>query len=86
MSIFPKLFSLPVMILLAWMGANIYQDNELFANPFEKQSLLDKLEYSNADKIEEGVEDGIEDGLEKAKESFKKGIDGIKESIKDASE
>jgi len=86
MSILRKLLSLPVIIVLAWMGANIYQDNELFANPFEKQSILDKLEHSNADDIEDAVEDGVEDGLDKAKESFKKGVDGIKESIEEASD
>lgn len=86
MSIIKKLVSLPIIIVLAWMGANIYQDNELFANPFVKQSFLDKLEHSNADKIEDEVGNGIEAGLEKAKDSLKKGVDGIKESIEDASE
>lgn len=81
-----KLITLPIMIVVAWVGANIYQDNELFANPFVKQSFLDKLEHSNADKIEDAVGEGIESGLKKAKESFKKGVDGIKESIEDAAE
>lgn len=81
-----KLITLPIIIVLAWVGANIYQDNELFANPFVKQSFLDKLEHSNADKIEDAVGNGIESGLQKAKSSIKKGVDGIKESIEDAAE
>lgn len=82
MSILPKLFSLPVIVVAAWVGANIYQDNELFANPFVKQSILDKMEHGTTDKIE----DGLEEAAGKAKQSFKKGVEGISESIKEAAD
>lgn len=82
MKILSKLFSLPVIVLLAWMGANVYQDNDLFANPFVKQSILDKIERSNTDL----VEDEIESATEAAKDSFKKGINNVGDALKEIAE
>ena len=78
MKIVSKLFSLPVIIVLVWMGANIYQDNELFANPFVKQSILDKMERSHTDIVEEK----IEQAGDAAKETLKEGIDGLGDKLK----
>jgi hypothetical protein len=82
MKILSKLFSLPVIVLLAWMGANVYQDNDLFANPFVKQSILDKIERNNTDL----VEDKIESATEAAKDSFKKGINNVGDALKEIAE
>jgi isopenicillin N synthase-like dioxygenase len=82
MSILPKLFSLPVIVLLAWMGANVYQDNDLFANPFEKQSVLEKLESSSSN----FVEDKVEQASGAAKEKFKEGVDSVGNKLKDMAE
>lgn len=81
-----KLFSLPVIVLLAWMGANIYQDNDLFANPFVKQSFIDKLENRATDDIADDITNGIKGVAGKAKDSLKEGVEGISESIKDAAD
>lgn len=82
MKILSKLFSLPVIVLLVWIGANVYQDNEIFANPFVKQSILDKMERSNADIVEEK----IEQAGDAAKETLKEGIDGLGDKLKDVAE
>jgi hypothetical protein len=82
MSILPKLFSLPVIVLLAWMGANIYQDNEIFANPFAQQSIVDKIKSGNTDLVEEK----IEQASSAAKETFKEGVDGLVDKLKDLAE
>ena len=82
MKILSKLFSLPVIVLLAWMGANVYQDNDLFTNPFVKQSILDKIERSNTDL----AEDEVESATEAAKDSFKKGINNVGDALKEIAE
>ncbi|MFT4763955.1 MAG: hypothetical protein ACI9OH_001047 [Oleispira sp.] len=82
MKILSKLFSLPVIVLLVWVGANVYQDNELFANPFVKQSILDKMERSNTDIVEEK----IEQAGDAAKETLKEGIDSLGDKLKDVAE
>ncbi len=82
MKILPKLFSLPVLVLLAWVGANIYHGNDLFANPFEEQSVLEKMESRGTDFFE----DKLEDASDAAKEKFKEGVDGIADKLKDVAE
>lgn len=82
MRILPSLFSLPVLIVLVWMGANIYHGNELFANPFEEQSVVDKMESRGSDYVEEKIE-GATDA---AKEKLKEGIDGLADKLKDVAE
>lgn len=82
MRILPRIFSLPVLILLAWMGANIYHGNDLFANPFEEQSVLDKMESRGTDYIE----DKIEDATDSVKDTFKDSIDDVADKIKDVAE
>ncbi len=82
MRILPSVFSLPVMVLLVWMGANIYHGNDLFANPFKEQSVLEKMESRGSDY----VEDKIEDATDAAKEKFQDTVDGIADKIKDVAE
>lgn len=81
-----KLISLPIIVLLAWTGANAYQGNDLFANPFVKQSFIDKLESRATDDIADDMADGIKGVAGKAKDSFKEGVEGISESIKEATD
>ena len=82
MRLLPKLFSLPVIIIAAWMGANIYHGNDLFANPFKEQSVLEKMESRGSDFFE----DKIEDATDAAKDKFKEGVDGIADKLKDVAE
>lgn len=82
MKILSRLFSLPIIILAAWMGANMYQDNDLFANPFVKQSILDKMERSNTD----FVGDKLEQAGDAAKKKLKQGVDGVADKLKDVAE
>lgn len=83
MKILPKLFSLPVIVVIAWMGANHYQGNDLFANPFEKQSVLDKLESRGSDFFEDELEDKLESASDSVKDSVKEGIDDVSDKLKD---
>lgn len=82
MRILPKLFSLPVIVLLTWMGANIYHGNDLFANPFREQSVLEKMESRGTAYIE----DKLEDASDAAKDKFKDSVDGIADKLKDVAE
>jgi hypothetical protein len=82
MRILPKLFSLPVLVLLAWMGANIYHGNDLFANPFEEQSVLDKVESRGSDYFD----DTLENAGDAVKDTFKDSVDGIADKLKDVAE
>jgi hypothetical protein len=82
MKLLPKIFSLPVLVILAWMGANIYHGNDLFANPFEEQSVLDKMESRGSNFFD----DTLEDAGDAAKDSFKEGVDNIGDAIKDIAE
>lgn len=82
MKILPKIFSLPVLIILAWMGANIYHGNSLFANPFEEQSVLEKMENQGSNFFD----DSLEDAGDAAKDSFNEGIDNIGDALKDITE
>jgi hypothetical protein len=82
MRILPKLFSLPVIIIAAWVGANIYHGNDLFANPFKEQSVLEKMESRGTDFFE----DSIEDASDAAKDKFKEGVDGFADKLKDVAE
>lgn len=82
MSIFPKLFSLPVIVVAAWVGANIYHGNDLFANPLEEQSVLDKMESRGTNYFEEK----LEDATDAAKETFTESVDDIADKLKDAAE
>lgn len=78
----PKLFFLPVVIILAWMGANIYHGNDLFANPFKEQSVLDKIESRGSNFFD----DALEDAGDAAKDSYNKGVDNIGDALKDITE
>jgi hypothetical protein len=82
MRILPKLFSLPVLILLAWMGANIYHGNDLFANPFKEQSVLEKMESRGTDYFE----DTLENAADNVKDTFKDSVDGVADKLKDVAE
>lgn len=83
MKILPKLFSLPVLVVLAWVGANHYQGNDLFANPFEKQSVLDKLESRGSDYFDDELEDKVDNATDSLKDSFKEGVDDVSDKLKD---
>jgi hypothetical protein len=82
MRILPSLFSIPSIVLMAWMGANIYHGNDLFANPFEEQSVLDKMESRGTDYFE----DKLEDASDSVKDTFQDGVDNIAEKLKDVAE
>jgi hypothetical protein len=82
MRILPKLFSLPVIVLLAWMGANIYHGNDLFANPFEEQSVLDKAESRGIDYFD----DTLENASDAVKDTFKDSVDSVAGKLKDVAE
>ena len=82
MRIVPKLFSLPVIIITAWMGANIYHDNDLFANPFKEQSVLEKIESRGSDFFS----DKVEEASDAAKEKMKEGIYDVADKLKDVAE
>lgn len=82
MKILPRLFSLPVLVLLAWMGANIYHGNDLFANPFKEQSVLEKVESRGTDYFE----DTLENATDAVKDKFKESVDGVADKLKDVAE
>jgi len=82
MRILPRVFSLPVIIVLAWMGANIYHGNDLFANPFEEQSVLEKLESRGTDYLE----DKAGEASDTVKDTIKGQVDDIAEKLKDFTE
>lgn len=82
MRILPSVFSLPVLVIAGWVGANIYHGNDLFANPFKEQSVLEKMESRGTD----FVEDKIEDATDAAKDKFKNTVDGIADKLKDVAE
>ena len=82
MRILPSLFSIPSIVLMAWMGANIYHGNDLFANPFEEQSVLDKMESRGTDYFE----DKLEDASDSIKDKFQDSVDDVAEKLKDVVE
>jgi hypothetical protein len=82
MKFLSKLFLLLIIILAVWVGANIYQDNDAFANPFVKQSILDKMKRSHADM----VEDKLEQVGDTAKEKIKQGVNNLGDKIKEVAE
>ena len=57
MGLFPKLFSLPMLIIVAWLGTNLYFGNELFANPFEEQEILETIKDNAGEMIDDSIED-----------------------------
>ena len=57
MGLFPKLFSLPMLIIIAWLGTNLYFGNELFANPFAEQEILETIKDNAAEMVDDRVED-----------------------------
>jgi hypothetical protein len=82
MRILPSLFSLPGIVLLTWMGANIYHGNDLFANPFKEQSVLEKMESRGTDYFEES----LEDATDSVKDKFQNTVDDMAEKLKDVAE
>lgn len=82
MRILPSLFSIPSIVLMAWMGANIYHGNDLFANPFEEQSVLDKMESRGTDYFE----GKLEDASDSIKDKFQDSVDDVAEKLKDVVE
>lgn len=82
MSLLPKLFSLPVLVVIVWLGSNVYYGNDLFANPFEEQQILEKIKERGS----ELIEDKVEEATDAAKDSFKQGVDDASDRIKDAAD
>jgi hypothetical protein len=78
MKILSKLISIPVLIVVAWLGSNIYNGNELFANPFEEQTVLEDMKKSGSDFLDEKVEDATD----AAKDSFNQGVDDAGDALK----
>ena len=57
MGLFPKLFSLPMLIIIAWLGTNLYFGNELFANPFVEQEILETIKDNAGEMVDDSIED-----------------------------
>ncbi|OUS38964.1 hypothetical protein A9R00_10165 [Oleispira antarctica] len=57
MGLFPKLFSLPMLIVIAWLGSNLYFGNELFANPFVEQEILETIKENAGEMVDDSIED-----------------------------
>ncbi|MFT5277315.1 MAG: hypothetical protein ACI8VI_000951 [Granulosicoccus sp.] len=82
MRILPRLFSLPIIALLAWVGSNIYQGNSLFANPFEDPTVLDDMKERGSDFLD----DKVESATDAAKDSFNKSVENVSDALKDMTE
>lgn len=82
MKVLSKIMSVPMLIVVAWLGSNIYNGNELFANPFEEQDVLEDMKNRGADLI--GNE--LEEATDAAKDSFKESVDDIGDALKDMAE
>lgn len=82
MSLLPKLFSLPVLVVIAWLGTNIYYGNELFANPLVEQEVFEKIKERGSEFIDEKVEEATD----AAKDSLNQGIDNAGDGVKDAAD
>lgn len=71
-----------LVLLVAWPVVNLIRGNDLFANPFRQQTVLEKLQNRGEDLLEEGA-DILEDGKDAAEETLKEGLDNVADKLKD---
>lgn len=74
------LMSLPVLLIVGWIGGNIYFGNEPLENPMAHGGLFDDITGTSA------VESMVDDASSSAKDTFKEGIGDMADSLKEMAE
>ena len=71
------LLSLPGLLAVAWIGGNLYFDNEPFESPFAHGGLIDDVQDTSA------VESMVDDAKDSAKERYQEGVGEMADKLKD---